>query len=141
MRVFARGRARLAVVAVALAVLGCGAAAGGSSRAGAPVTVTDGDNGRTVRMAPGEQLRVTLESTYWTFAGSSNPAVLQQIGQPAASPGSCPPGVGCGQVSATFAAVATGRADVTASRSSCGEALSCTGRSGSYRVSVVVGSG
>jgi len=139
MSVFVPGRARLAVAAVALVVLGCGASSSSvSSAPPAPVTLTDADNGRTVSVAPCAQLTVTLGSTYWTFAGSSNSAVLRQVGQPVASPGACPPGVGCGQVSASFVAVAPGRAEVTASRSSCGEALSCTGGSGTYRVSVVV---
>jgi hypothetical protein len=140
MRVSVSGRTRLAVVAAALVVLGCGAGASSSSAAPAiPVTVTETDNGRTVTVARGGQLIVTLHSTYWTFGGTSNSAVLQEVGQPVASPGSCPAGVGCGQVTATFTAVGPGRADVTASRSSCGEALSCTGGAGSFRVSVVVG--
>ncbi|HYW25553.1 MAG TPA: hypothetical protein VE953_15395 [Terriglobales bacterium] len=140
MSVFVAGRVRFAVVLAALTVLACGAASSGAMGS-APrpvVTVTDADNGRTVTVGPGGELVVTLGSTYWTFQGSSNPAVLRQVGQPVASPGSCPPGVGCGQVSATFIAGQAGRADVTASRSSCGEALSCTGGAGSYRVSVVV---
>jgi hypothetical protein len=139
MRVSVSGPARFAVVAVALAVLGCGGAASTSSAApSVPVVVTETDNGRTLTAASGEQLIVTLHSTYWTFAGSSNPAALREVAQPVASPGTCPPGVGCGQVTATFTAVGPGRADVTASRSSCGEALSCTGGAGSFRVSVVV---
>jgi len=139
MSVFVSDRVRLGVVAAALVVLGCGAASSASSIPPASLTVTDADNGRTVAIASGGQVTVTLDSTYWTFGGSSNPAVLRQVGQPVTSPGSCPPGVGCGRVSATFAAVGRGRADVTASRTSCGEALSCTGGSGSYRVTVVAG--
>src|SRR5215831_13512450 len=141
MSVSVRGRTGLAVaVTVAIAAIACGAAGASSSGAvrAMPVTVTEADNGRTVTAAQGSVVTVTLHSTYWTFAGSSNSAVLQAVGQPLASPGSCPPGVGCGQVTATFTAVGAGRADVTASRSSCGEALSCTGGSGSFRVSVVV---
>ena len=135
------GRMWLAAVAVGLVVLACGGAAGSSSSAGAtvPVAVTETDNGRTVTVASGGQVVVTLHSTYWTFGAAPNPAVLREVGQPVASPGSCPPGVGCGQVTATFTAVGPGRADITASRSSCGEALSCTGGAGSFRVSVVVG--
>jgi hypothetical protein len=139
MSVIPSGPVRLCVVAAALAVLGCGATAGPSAAGPQFVTVTDADNGRTVAVTAGDRVTVTLASTYWTFRGSSNPAVLRQVGQPVASPGSCPPGVGCGQVSATFIAVQQGRADVTASRSSCGEALSCTGGSGSYLVTIVVG--
>src|SRR5262249_28849687 len=132
---------RLAVLVAALTVIACGAGAAGSSVSRATVAVTDADNGRTVTVAPGDRLTVTLGSTYWTFSGSSNAAVLRQVGQPVASPGTCPPGGGGGQVSGTFTAVQAGRADVTASRSSCGEALSCTGGAGSYRVTVVVGGG
>ncbi|TMC07281.1 MAG: hypothetical protein E6J41_16490 [Chloroflexi bacterium] len=129
----------IAVLAAALAVAGCGgAAAGGASSAPAVVRVADADNGRTVTLTTGGRLALALGSTYWNVAGSSNAAVLRQDGQPVVSPGSCPPGVGCGQVSATFTAVGPGRADVTASRSSCGEALSCTGGAGRYRVTVVV---
>jgi hypothetical protein len=141
MRVSVSGRTRLAVVAIALVVLGCGAASSGSSSSGGQggtVVATETDNGRTIGLASGAHLIVTLHSTYWSFAGISNSAVLQQVGQPNASPGSCPPGIGCGQVTATFTAVGPGRADVTASRSSCGEALSCTGGAGSFRVTVVV---
>src|SRR5215471_14929723 len=140
MSVSVRDRTRLALVVVALVVLGCGGAMSSSSGVqAAPAVVNETDNGRTLRVATGGQLVVTLHSTYWTFGGSSNSAVLQEVGQPVVSPGSCPPGVGCGQVTATFTAVGAGRADVTASRSSCGEALSCTGSTGSFRVSVVAG--
>lgn len=138
MSIFVSGAARLALAAAVLAVLGCGAGGASGPVAPAGVAVGDADNGTTVTLFPGERLTVALGSTYWTFQGSSNPAVLRQVGQPVVSPGSCPPGVGCGQVSATFTAVQQGHADVIASRSSCGEALSCTGGAGSYRVSVVV---
>jgi hypothetical protein len=139
MSVFVAAGVRFGLVLAALAVLACGAAGGAASTAPrSVVTVNDADNGRTVTLAPGGELTVTLGSTYWTINGSSNPAVIRQVGQPTVSAGPCPPGVGCGQVTATFVAGQAGRADVTASRSSCGEALSCTGGSGSYRVSVVV---
>src|SRR5215472_15681400 len=114
MTIFVSGRARLTVLAAVLTLLGCGAGGGaGTSQSLAGVTVSDADNGRTVTIAPGQRLTVTLGSTYWTIGASSNPSVLRQVGQPVASPGSCPPGVGCGEVSATFAAVQSGRADVT----------------------------
>ena len=50
----------------------------------------------------------------------------------------CVPGEGCGTVTALYDAVAPGRADVNAKRTSCGEAMSCTGNLGFYRVTVVV---
>jgi hypothetical protein len=44
-------------------------------------------------------------------------------------------------VSATFDAVAAGSANVSASRTSCGEALSCARNQGLYRVTVRVTAG
>jgi hypothetical protein len=105
------------------------------------LTVGDDDNGRSVTLARGGRLTVVLGSTYWTFQGSSNPSVLRPRGSSQTKPGSgCPPGGGCGAVSLDFEAVAAGQADVTASRSSCGEAMACTGGRGSFRVTVVVSS-
>ncbi len=142
----------LAVIALALAACGSPAStnsgAGGTPHApgqtGQPsaatsVTVTDDDKGRTVTIAKGGRLTVVLGSLYWTFEGSSAPSVLRPSGQPVIKPGSgCPPGGGCGTVALSFDAVAAGRSEVTASRSSCGEARSCTGDQGAFRITVVV---
>jgi hypothetical protein len=107
---------------------------------GRTVVVRDQDNGHAVSIRAGERLSVVLASTYWKVDGSSNEAALRQLTQPTVSPqpGGCVPGGGCGTVSALFEAVAAGRADVSARRTSCGEALSCTGSQGIYRVTVVV---
>jgi hypothetical protein len=50
----------------------------------------------------------------------------------------CIPAQGCGTVTATFDAIAAGRADLSATRTSCDEQQSCIGNPGFYRVSVVV---
>jgi hypothetical protein len=104
------------------------------------VAAADADNGRTVSLQVGQRLEVRLSSTYWTFGGSSNTAVLRPAGPPVVSPqtSGCVPGGGCGSVRAVFDAVATGRADVTAARTSCGEALRCTAEQSSYRLTVSV---
>jgi hypothetical protein len=104
------------------------------------VVARDQDNGHAISVRVGDHLLVVLDSTYWSVAGSSDQAVLRPAGAPTVSPqvGGCVPGGGCGTVSAQFDAVAAGRADVTAKRSSCGEALACTGGQGAYRVTVVV---
>ncbi|HKT37795.1 MAG TPA: hypothetical protein VJR48_05445 [Ktedonobacterales bacterium] len=81
---------------------------------------------------------VTLGSTYWTIQGSSNPQALVPVGTAVASPGSCPPGGGCGTVSQEFRAVAPGVAQITASRVSCGEAMRCIGAAGQYELTVQV---
>ncbi len=48
------------------------------------------------------------------------------------------PGGGCGTVTAWFNADGPGTAVVTASRTSCGEAMACGGGAGSYRLTVIV---
>jgi hypothetical protein len=130
---------RAAVVAccvIGLVLAGCR----GTSGTTTPSSVHAGDaqNGTTVTLHPGQTLVVALASTYWTFAGSSDPKVLASVGTPVAAPGTCPPGAGCGTVSQAFHAVGPGTAQVSASRVSCGEAMRCTGGAGSYRLTVQV---
>jgi hypothetical protein len=88
---------------------------------------------------PGQTLTVTLCSTYWSLQGTSNPQVLVPVGAPVTSPrNGCPVGSGCGTVAEAFRAVGLGTAQVTASRSSCGEAMGCTSATGTYRLTVTV---
>jgi hypothetical protein len=105
----------------------------------AAVVLHDQDNGRTVSVRKGAHLTIELGSTYWTFDSSSNATVLRQAGQPQVRPSAkCVPGGGCGVVAAGFDALSAGMAVVSATRTSCGEALACTGLDGIYRVSIVV---
>jgi len=105
----------------------------------APRSVTDRDNGTTVKLHVGSRLRVVLSSTYWSVDPSSNPEVLRSNGASTIDPqmGGCVPGAGCGTVTATFTATATGSAIVTATRTTCGEALACTGSNGHYTIAVI----
>jgi len=132
----------LALVAAWLLAACCGAAAAPGPTP-ATVTAGDQDNGHELSLHVGDHLLLTLNSTYWTISESSNPPVLRQAAQPVVSPrrSGCVPGEGCGTVRASFDALAPGAADVTASRTSCGEALACTGGAGSYRLRVLVESG
>jgi hypothetical protein len=113
-----------------------------ASAASATVTATEADNGRTVTVAVGEHLVVRLASTYWRFEAVGSGAALSSVGVPAvaASPSGsgCVPGGGCGTVTATYLAMAPGQATVAADRTSCGEALRCTGSDGTYRLHVLV---
>jgi hypothetical protein len=106
----------------------------------ATVTAHERDGGHTLRMHVHDRLVVVLSSTYWTVEGSSNPRVLHRTGPSKVEPrrAGCVPGQGCGTVTTDFEAMAPGRAEVTASRTTCGEALRCTGSAGSYRLRVVV---
>jgi hypothetical protein len=105
------------------------------------VTVSETENGRTITVRSGSRVTLTLHSTYWSIGGSSHPNVLHQVGGTStrpAKPGTCVPGQGCGTVSATFVALSRGTADLTASRTTCGEALRCAPGQGDYVVHVVV---
>jgi len=123
-------------LALALPLLAaCGPLGPGS----ASVVATDADKGHTLTLHLGDTLVVSLASTYWQVEGSSDTSVLRASGQPAVAPSpGCVPGSGCGTVTQSFTAVATGTADVTASRTGCGEARRCTGDEGHYQVTVVV---
>jgi hypothetical protein len=103
------------------------------------IVATDLDNGKTFELHVGNRLEVNLNSTYWTIHESSDVTVLKLAGPMAISPRpGCVPGAGCGLAIASFDAVGSGSADVTASRTSCGEAMRCVGNAGSYRLAVVV---
>ena len=100
----------------------------------------DKQNGTSITMHPGQTLMVTLGSTYWTIQGSSDSQVLTPVGAAVTTPQSCSaaPGSGCGTVSQEFRAVKSGTAQVSASRTSCGEAMRCVGPAGQYALTVQV---
>jgi hypothetical protein len=133
-------------VLCAVLLIACGSVPGeaggsptpGSSPAGHLTVFGDADNGKTVTARVGDRIEVRLASTYWTFASSSNPQVLKALGRVEVSPQpSCVPGGGCGTATATFDVVGAGSAVVAASRTSCGEAMGCTGDQGSFRLMVL----
>jgi hypothetical protein len=89
----------------------------------------------------GATVRLVLHNIYWTVHDSPDPSVLTMVGRPVYSSAGavkCVPGAGCGTVTATFKALAPGSALISASRTSCGEALQCTGGAGVFNVTVVV---
>jgi hypothetical protein len=104
------------------------------------VKASEADNGRIVVIHVGDRMSVALNSTYWSFGGTSDSAVLSFEGPAvvAASLSGCVPGGGCGSVTASFSARSPGVAGITAHRASCGEAMLCTGSAGSYRLTVTV---
>lgn len=91
------------------------------------------------RVHVGARVELLLHSDYWMVHGSSQPAVLRQDGPTVALPGpTCVPGGGCKPVMALFTALQAGRAVITASRTSCGEAMACGAGQGSFEVTVTV---
>jgi hypothetical protein len=106
------------------------------------VVATEADNGRTVVVAVGQRLVVELHSTYWSLDRPAPASVLWPdgpVGVRASPPGvGCVPGGGCGTVSQAFLAVGPGTATIIAGRTSCGEAMGCTGDQGRYALTVIV---
>lgn len=130
-------RASVAIVSAAL-IAGCGAS---GLQSGHEVNAADAQNGQSISAHVGDTVRITLNTTFWTFSGSSDASVLQPQGEAVASPaprGSCFPGMGCGTTSAIYKAIKPGSATVSATRVTCGEAMRCVGAQGSYQVTVVV---
>jgi hypothetical protein len=105
-----------------------------------PVTVTAGAqrNGRQVTLHVGDRLVLTLPSTYWAGAQSSAPGVLRAVESNLTPSKPCIPGGGCGTSTTDLVASAPGTATVTATRTSCGEAMRCTGANGSFGLDVRV---
>jgi hypothetical protein len=143
---FAQGHRLMALVVAVFAVsimasAGCGTAA---SHASGPtvIVVRDNANGKAVSARAGDRIELILSSSYWHVTGSSAPSVLRQDGPPALlpRPSSCPDiaGLGCTPVRADFTALTNGRAVITASRSTCGEALRCRPDQTRFTVNVVV---
>lgn len=98
-------------------------------------------NQTTVRFRVGTRVELLLHSDYWTVVGSSRPDVLAQDGptrQLPRTPSTCPPGVGCQPLQTFFTARTPGSAVVSATRTTCGEALRCLPGQGSLRITVVV---
>jgi hypothetical protein len=96
---------------------------------GHTVKVDEAANGSEVTLGRGDHLQVTLHSTYWQFNPSSDSPVLGTDGGPRTGPGTnCPsfPGSGCGTVTQIYTAGKAGTAVVTATRTTCGEAMLCS---------------
>lgn len=105
-----------------------------------PITATEADNGHTVAMHQGQELRLVLHSTYWNVQPVTNPQVLSSENSAANSPQAtgCIAGAGCGTVTVHYRAAASGTAQVKASRTSCGEAMGCTAADSTWTLTVDV---
>lgn len=135
------------LLAATLTLSACGGHdAATAAPSGKQVSATEHDNGHTIALRRNDRLVVRLASTYWTFVTNPRPAVLHEVGTPRVTtsppgtgPGRCVAGAGCGSVTATYDAAGPGQVVITANRTSCGEAVRCTGGAGTYRLIVKVG--
>jgi hypothetical protein len=92
------------------------------------VALSESNNGKVVAIAKGSHFSVTLHTTYWSIHTVSN-HVVTQIGKTVVKGSlgnACAPGQGCGTVTATYVANKVGTVRLTASRTTCGEALKCS---------------
>ena len=99
--------------------------------------VSDADTKSTVNVKVGDHIQIVLHSTYWQFpATASN--MFKQLSEPSYAPllGGHVPGSGAGTVTVEYVVTQTGTGTLTASRTSCGEAMRCTGDQGSFSLKV-----
>jgi hypothetical protein len=108
---------------------------------GQGTVLTEDDKGHIVVVKVGDAITVVLHSTYWSPASTSNAAIVAPVAAATvapASPGTCLPGIGCGTVTSTFVAMASGEAALSASRTVCGEARNCQDVDKSWTVDLKV---
>jgi len=137
-----RSNVCVAVLAAALLAAGCTQTArsrlihGGPL--GASLAVGEDSNGKLVHVRVGERVVLTL-SDFWSVEGTSAPAVLRQDGATVQLRGpNCPPGLSCNPERTEFTALTPGTAVITATRTTCGEALRCEGPPPYFALTVIV---
>ena len=101
----------------------------------------DRNNHGTVSVHVGQTVELTLASTYWTIGAPSGTA-LGALGPERKTPNytkpGCHGGTGCGTDVRDFKAVRTGTSGISATRSTCGEALRCSDAQSRFFVTVHV---
>jgi hypothetical protein len=101
----------------------------------------DRNNHGTVSVHVGQTVELTLASTYWTIGRPSGTA-LGALGAERKTPNytrpGCHGGSGCGTDVRDFRAVRTGTSGISATRTTCGEALRCTDAQSRFFVTVNV---
>jgi hypothetical protein len=107
------------------------------------VTVGESINQQTVTVPLGAVVTVVLHSTYWQIGAPLDTKTLRPEGEPVVDAvlpgqGGCVAGQGCGTVTQRFTTVAKGSSTLSASRTSCGEALACTAQNGNWSMTIIV---
>jgi hypothetical protein len=134
-------RLRLLRTIAGIAVIASGSLlASGAGANLAVVSLSEASNGHAVIVAPGARLSVTLHSTYWSIPKLPSSGVLSQVGttKTVGVLQGCVPGQGCGTVTAHYVAAKAGVVRLRATRTTCGEAMRCTGDKGVWWVVVRV---
>lgn len=102
---------------------------------------------KTVAVKLGGRVELTLHSMYWQLVVPAKSSSLISKGQPilkpifpsATAPAGCRvAGSGCGTQTWEFVATKVGLTHLVAGRTTCGEAMQCTGANGQFAVTVKV---
>ena len=109
---------------------------------GADRILNENSAGKTYSIKVGATFHLVLSSTYWSLTPLKSSAPIKLLGEPVVAvpsmaPG-MPPGMGRGTVDWAFRATRPGTYTLTASRTSCGEAMRCVGDQGSFSVRLKV---
>lgn len=118
-----------------------------SAQATMTTTLSEKNASKTVAVKLGSRVELTLHSMYWGLAVPAKKSSLTSKGQPIRKPifpGPSAPagckiaGSGCGTQTWEFIATKVGITHLVASRTTCGEAMRCTGANGRFAVTVKV---
>lgn len=135
---------KMTLLIATLVLMGAGL---NSAQASAVTVLSETNASKTVVVKLGAKVDLTLHSMYWQFAAPAKSSSLTSKGKPTLKPifpgpnaprGCQVVGSGCGSQSWHFVATKVGLTHLVASRTTCGEAMRCTGTSGSYTVTVRV---
>jgi len=122
--------------------LGINSAQGATSK-----SLSETNRNQVASVKIGSQISLTLHSMYWTLAKQSKTSSLTAKGAPVLKPifpgptaphGCSIAGSGCGTQTWKFVASKVGTTHLIATRTTCGEAMRCTGTNGRFEVSVKV---
>jgi hypothetical protein len=97
-------------------------------------------NHATISVVVGRDVELLLHSSYWSDFATSRSSVVRADGTPHVVPTAthCVPGGGCKPVLAMFTASSVGTAVLSASRTTCGEALACGPDNSHFSVTILV---
>ncbi len=118
-----------------------------SAQAKTITSLSEKNASKIVAVKMGSRVELTLHSMYWQLAVPARSSSLTSKGQPIlkpifpspSAPAGCKiAGSGCGTQTWIFVATKVGLTHLVASRTTCGEAMQCTGANGRFAVTVKV---
>lgn len=133
--------------ALFVAIIGITSMGISQSQAASTRALSEKNINQTVSVKAGRTVSLTLHSMYWTLKAQAKSSSLSPNGSPIFKPvlpGPTAPngckiaGSGCGTQTWKFTATKIGMAHLLATRTTCGEAMRCTGTNGRFEVTVKI---